>query len=150
MPRSKAARKAQQTVNSLTASLLGTNSSSSRSPSTKDYAFPFLQYVSLAGSHVVLLSFAALALPSSSKWLGFEPIPLASSIDRQQHPFLDPITSNPAATVVTVSLGVFAIVTWWSGWVRLWWALENKVQRPNSRDQRVKSKLNVSRSLSNQ
>lgn len=141
MPRSKASRKAKQAVDRLTSSLFGKGEAPKVSRGL--YSFPFLQYTSLAGSHVVLLSFAALALPSSSKWLGFKPIPLESSLDRPQHPFMEPITANPTATVVTVSLGLFATIVWWSGWVRLWWALENKQQRPDDKQKRIQSKLNV-------
>lgn len=143
MPRSKAGQKAKQTAAALTASLFAKDSDEAPRPPSNPYSFPFLQYTSLAGSHVILLSFAALTLPTSSKWLGFKPIPLASSLDRPQYPFLDPITANPTATVVTISLGLFAIIVWWSGWVRLWWALENKFQRPNDRNKRIQTKLTV-------
>lgn len=109
------------------------------------FKFPYLQYASLLGTYVVLVCFAGLALPSSSKWLGFRSLPQLSSVDRPQHPFLNPITSNPAGTVVTVSVGIFGLTVWWAGWVRLWWAQEKRLTRIENHTERVQSKISVRR-----
>jgi phosphatidylinositol glycan class F len=148
MPRSKAKQKAKLAAADATASTgAPADTTDGISKLGTKFDFPYLQYVSLGGSHALLLAFAALALPRSSKWLGFKSIPQATSLDRPQHPFLNPVTANPAASVFTVSLGVLGIVVWWSGWVRLWWALEKKAARIDDSNERIRAKLLVSRRL---
>jgi len=107
--------------------------------------FPFAQYISVLGTYVVLVCFAALALPPSAKWLGFQPIPQATSLDRPQHPLLNPITANPAGTVIMVSMGVFVITIWWAGWMRLWWAQEKHLTRIENNTLRAQEKIFVCR-----
>lgn len=107
------------------------------------YKFPFLQYASVAGTCAVLVSFCAVALPSSAKWLGFRPLPQLSSVDRPQPAYLNPITANPAGTVLSVSLGIFAVMGWWAGWVRQWWADEKRLKRFESSTERAQEKIFV-------
>lgn len=105
--------------------------------------FPYFQYASVLGTYSVLVCFAAVALPPSSKWLGFQPIPQATSIDRPQYQFLNPITANPAGTVMAMSVGLFAVNMWWAGWMRLWWAQEKHLVRIQNNTQRAQEKIFV-------
>lgn len=105
--------------------------------------FPHAQYISVLGTYAVLVCFAAVALPPSSKWLGFQPIPQATSIDRPQHPLLNPITAHPTGTVITVSIGVFVITIWWAGWMRLWWTQEKHLTRIENNTLRAQEKVFV-------
>lgn len=140
MPRSRTKPKSSTTTTTVTPS-----EPTASSKIQTVYAFPYYQYASLLGTYVLLVSFAALALPSSSRWLGFKPLPQTSSNDRPQHPWLNPITSNPAGSIVTLSVGVAGVGVWWSGWVRLWWANEKKLRRIENHTDRVQEKMHVRR-----
>jgi len=61
---------------------------------------------------------------------------------------LNPITANPAGTVITVSLGLFVITIWWAGWMRLWWAQEKHLSRIEDNKLRAQEKIFKMRSAS--
>ena len=90
-----------------------------------DPEFPFAHYTSIVGINSSLMVFVGLFLPRSSMpFLDIEsntsPIQ-ATSRDRPQHPFLEPLTANPVATLLYICLGVTVLQAWWSAWVRHWW-----------------------------
>ncbi|KAF9516039.1 hypothetical protein BS47DRAFT_1341364 [Hydnum rufescens UP504] len=103
-------------------------------------SFPLLQYTSLVGTKALLLIFTALYLPRSSSWFGIRLDSQKSSLDRPQLPFLVPLTANPTATGLWISLGCALIIMWWAGWTRLWWSLEKKTAISDS-STRVRAKL---------
>ncbi|KAF9458269.1 GPI biosynthesis protein family Pig-F-domain-containing protein, partial [Collybia nuda] len=87
--------------------------------------FPFARYTSVVGVQTTLLAFAALFLPRTTFLFELtkpsrDPA-FISSRDKPQHPFLEPITLSPTATLASICLGVFMIQGWWGGWVRNWW-----------------------------
>jgi len=89
----------------------------------------------------LLLSFTAIYLPRSPTWLNVDSQrQQRSSLDRPQHPFLAPLTANPALTVLWVCAGTFIINMWWAGWVRLWWAQEKNMKIDDS-TKRVQAKI---------
>ncbi|KAF8324085.1 hypothetical protein DL93DRAFT_2092708 [Clavulina sp. PMI_390] len=112
-----------------------------KNSSPKEYAFPFLQYASLLGTSTVLVLFSALAPPTSSKWLGFRPLPQNTSLDRPQLAFLNPFTANPTGTIVSVCIGVALVMVWWASWVRQWWQDEKRVKRIENSTERAGEKI---------
>ena len=88
-------------------------------------AFSFFQYASTLGVHTSLLLFTVLFLPKTSLFYYASPsqFPLAqsaSSRDRPQPPFLEPLTASPTLTLGWICVGVCILVVWWGGWVRSW------------------------------
>lgn len=87
--------------------------------------FPYARYTSIVGVNTSLLVFVGLFLPRSTTFFDMAkstiPPIQATSRDRPQHPFLEPLTANPVATLVYICLGVTVLQAWWSGWVRYWW-----------------------------
>lgn len=83
-------------------------------------SFPYARYISLLGAHSLLLIFTALFIPRTS--LLVAPLPAqASSQDKPQHPFLHPITADPALTLAWLCAGVLTCQIWWASWLRMWW-----------------------------
>jgi phosphatidylinositol glycan class F len=82
-------------------------------------------YFSIVGVHTTLWIFVAFYLPRTAvlsdlakpQW-GEAQI---SSRDRPQHPFLEPLTSNPTATLIYICAGAVMLQSWWGGWMREWW-----------------------------
>ncbi|KAF9484298.1 hypothetical protein BDN70DRAFT_989748 [Pholiota conissans] len=82
-------------------------------------------YFSIVGVHTTLWVFVAFYLPRTAvlsdlaapKW-GEAQI---SSRDRPQHPFLEPLTRNPTATLFYICAGAIVLQSWWGGWMREWW-----------------------------
>jgi len=82
--------------------------------------FPFARYTSVVGVHTNLLAFSALFLPRSVFFVTTPDLTPASSRDKPQHPFLDPLTINPAWTLACICGGAIILQGWWGGWVRKW------------------------------
>ncbi|KAJ7075418.1 GPI biosynthesis protein family Pig-F-domain-containing protein [Mycena belliarum] len=83
--------------------------------------FPFAGYTSVVGVHTTLLAFSALFLPRTTDVFELlAPEVETTSKDRPQHPFLDTLTRNPAATLVCICAGAVVLQSWWGGWVRGW------------------------------
>jgi len=82
-------------------------------------------YLSLVAVHTTLWAFTALYLPRASflanltrpEWDASQ----LTSQDRPQHPFLEPLTKNPTATLWATCAGAAALQGWWAGWLREWW-----------------------------
>lgn len=88
---------------------------------------PGNSYIPIVGVHTTLLLFNALFLPRTTflqdiAGLRVDPAQL-SSLDRPQHPFLEPLTLNPLTTIVYICLGAAVLQTWWAGYVRDWLSL---------------------------
>ncbi|KAJ3565995.1 hypothetical protein NP233_g7286 [Leucocoprinus birnbaumii] len=88
---------------------------------------PGNSYIPVVGVHATLLLFNALFLPRTTfmqdlTGVRVDPSQL-SSLDRPQHPFLEPLTLNPLTTIAYVCLGAAALQTWWAGYMREWWSL---------------------------
>jgi len=88
----------------------------------QESALPLARYSSLVGTQTVLLLFTAFFLPRSTMTLlGPAYLPLQkSSVDRPQHPFLEPLTASPSLTLAWMCSGVAAIMPWWAGYMRVW------------------------------
>lgn len=81
-------------------------------------SFPFTRFSSLLGVHTALLGFVALYLPRSSLLLF--PLPdQASSRDRPQHPFIQPLTADPLLTLVWLCFGVAITQASYSTWLKI-------------------------------
>ncbi|KAF9531176.1 GPI biosynthesis protein family Pig-F-domain-containing protein [Crepidotus variabilis] len=88
-------------------------------------SIPIASYISIAGVHSTLWAFAVLFLPRTSflsplttpEW---DPTQLTSR-DKPQHPFLEPLTLNPTATLLWICFGAAVLQTWWASWLRKWW-----------------------------
>ncbi|KAG8982602.1 hypothetical protein FRB94_013282 [Tulasnella sp. JGI-2019a] len=88
-----------------------------------DSALPLARYTSILGTQCLLLLFTAFYLPrSTTALLGTDFIQNAqhTSLDRPQHPFLEPLTASPTLTLIWLCGGVAAIVFWWAGYMRVW------------------------------
>lgn len=86
--------------------------------------FPFARYTSVVGVNSSLMVFVGLFLPRSTTLFDAAKSHVstqATSRDRPQHTFLEPITANPVSTLVYVCLGVIVLQAWWSAWLRAWW-----------------------------
>jgi len=86
---------------------------------------PFFRYASTVGIQSSLLLFAALFLPRTSLlYFGsaneFPFAQPASSLDRPQSPFIEPLTASPVLTLAWICAGVAAIALWWATWMRKW------------------------------
>ena len=96
-------------------------------PSSPGEVFPGNSYIPVVGVHVTLLTFNALFLPRTTflQELTNIPIDLAqlSSLDRPQHPFLDPLTLSPLTTTLYICFGAAILQSWWAGYIREWWSL---------------------------
>jgi len=83
--------------------------------------FPFAQYTSVVGVHIILLLFTTLFLPRTTFLLTDAQPTQTSSRDRPQHPFLEPLTTNPLLTVTYICAGASTLQLWWCSWIRKWW-----------------------------
>jgi hypothetical protein len=87
--------------------------------------FPFFQYCSTLGVYCSLLFFTVFFLPRTSL-LWFESASqfpfaqVASSLDRPQSRFLEPLTASPTLTLGWICLGIALLVIWWTKWIRSW------------------------------
>lgn len=90
--------------------------SSTASESRRGF-FPFLQYASVVGVHVILVGFTALYLPQST--LLFGPLPVRKT-DRPQSEFMEVLTARPAVTAAWTLAGLCVLQVWWGTWVRKW------------------------------
>jgi phosphatidylinositol glycan class F len=92
---------------------------------------PFFQYASTVGIHSSLLIFAVLFLPrtsllyfpSTNDFLFAQP---ASSLDRPQSQFIEPLTASPVLTLSWICVGVATLAVWWAKWMRKWAYEENR------------------------
>lgn len=87
--------------------------------------FPFFQYASTLGIQSSLLLFTAFFLPRTSLLYFDSPAEFpfaqaASSLDRPQAAFLEPLTASPALTLGWICGGSCILVLWWARWVRSW------------------------------
>ncbi|TFK68158.1 hypothetical protein BDN72DRAFT_798153 [Pluteus cervinus] len=88
--------------------------------------FPYARYTSIVGVHTTLLAFSALFVPRTNvlfelaKQLDWEEGQLTSR-DKPQHPFLEPLTQSPVATLTCICLAVGLLQSWWASWLRGWW-----------------------------
>ncbi|KAG8950969.1 hypothetical protein FRC00_007470 [Tulasnella sp. 408] len=75
--------------------------SSKTDVSSHESGLPLARYTSIVGTQSLLLTFTALFLPrSTSSLLGSDFLPPpSSSLDRPQHPFLEPLTASPVLTL---------------------------------------------------
>ncbi|GAV98927.1 phosphatidylinositol-glycan biosynthesis class f [Lentinula edodes] len=113
--------------------------------------FPFARYTSVVGVNSSLMVFVGLFLPRSTTLFDgakSNASTQATSRDRPQHPFLEPITANPVSTLVYVCLGVIVLQAWWSAWLRDWWidyslkgTRDDKKMQKQSLDRRKLSQL---------
>ncbi|KAG8857064.1 hypothetical protein FRB96_005994 [Tulasnella sp. 330] len=96
---------------------------SQMSTEATDSALPLARYTSILGTQCLLLLFTAFFLPRSTTALLGEDFILKaqhSSLDRPQHPFLQPLTASPTLTLTWLCSGVAAIAFWWAGYMRVW------------------------------
>ncbi|KAJ4478239.1 GPI biosynthesis protein family Pig-F-domain-containing protein [Lentinula aciculospora] len=93
-------------------------------PSQDADFFPFARYTSVVGVNSSLMVFVGLFLPRSTVLFDAAQSSTstqASSQDRPQHPFLEPLTANPLSTLAYLCLGTIILQAWWSAWLRAWW-----------------------------
>ncbi|KXN83813.1 Phosphatidylinositol-glycan biosynthesis class F protein [Leucoagaricus sp. SymC.cos] len=86
-------------------------------------------YIPVVGVHTTLLLFSGLFLPRTTflqdvTGVRVDPAQL-SSLDRPQHPFLEPLTLNPLTTIIYICSGAAVLQTWWAGYIRNWWSHNN-------------------------
>jgi len=83
---------------------------------------PLARHISITGTESLLLVFTALFLPrSTSSLLGDDWLPPpSSSLDRPQHPWLEPLTASPTLTLLWLSAGVALVISWSAGYARAW------------------------------
>lgn len=79
--------------------------------------FPFAQYASVLGVHLILVGFTALYLPQTTRL--FAPL-AARKTDRPQSEFMEALTANPSLTLCWTSIGLTFLEVWWANWVRKW------------------------------
>ncbi|KAI5994531.1 GPI biosynthesis protein family Pig-F-domain-containing protein [Pisolithus marmoratus] len=79
--------------------------------------FPFFQYASIVGVHVVLVGFTALYLPQSTRMFGLLPV---RKTDRPQSEFMEALTACSAVTAAWTLAGLCFLQVWWGTWVRKW------------------------------
>lgn len=87
--------------------------------------FPFFQYASTLGIQTSLLLFTAFFLPRTSLLYFDTPAEFpfaqaASSLDRPQVLFLEPLTASPVLTLGWTCVGCCILVLWWTRWMRNW------------------------------
>lgn len=85
--------------------------------SSPNLDFPLARFASLVGVHTTLILFTALFLPRSSYLITSLPSQ-ASSKDRPQHPFLQPITADPLLTLTWLCFGAAVVQVSWAGWLK--------------------------------
>ncbi len=112
------------------------SASSSRTNDNSPIPSPSI-YLSLHLTLSFLLIFSFLFLPRTSIYL-YSPSPSPpllqkSSLDRPEHPFLTAITANPIGTMIWVNVGIWVCMTWWGGWLKVWWR-EEKIRKGEMRD----------------
>ncbi|KAH7883099.1 GPI biosynthesis protein family Pig-F-domain-containing protein [Phlebopus sp. FC_14] len=78
--------------------------------------FPFAQYASVVGVHLMLMVFTALYLPQTTRL--FRP---AAAPDRAQSDFMEALTANPVSTLGWTCAGLVILEVWWASWVRKWY-----------------------------
>lgn len=82
-------------------------------------------YFSVVGVHTTLWVFVAFYLPRTTFLADLASLELGesqiSSRDRPQHPFLAPLTANPASTLLYICAGGIILQSWWAEWMRNWW-----------------------------
>ncbi|KIO33132.1 hypothetical protein M407DRAFT_241161 [Tulasnella calospora MUT 4182] len=110
--------------------------SSKTDASSHESGLPLARYTSIVGTQSLLLAFTALFLPrSTTSLLGSDFLPPpSSSLDRPQHPFLEPITASPVLTLVWLCLGVGVVISWSSGYMRVWVKGETSSRAGNQED----------------
>ncbi|KIJ64725.1 hypothetical protein HYDPIDRAFT_28092 [Hydnomerulius pinastri MD-312] len=80
--------------------------------------FPFAQYASVVGVHLLLVGFTALYLPQTTRLFG----PLATrTTDRPQSEFMEALTADPVVTLGWICGGLVMLQVWWASWVRQWY-----------------------------
>jgi hypothetical protein len=80
---------------------------------------PLAQYVSLIGTHTLLLLFCMILMPRSTS-LFMELPPQASSQDRPQAEWMAPVTVLPSWSVGWMCVGAAAVQTFWARRLRTW------------------------------
>ncbi|KAI6115322.1 GPI biosynthesis protein family Pig-F-domain-containing protein [Pisolithus croceorrhizus] len=95
---------------------------SSTASESRGGSFPFFQYASVVGVHVILVGFTALYLPQSTRLFG--PLPVRKT-DRPQSEFMEALTARPAVTVAWTLAGLCVLQVWWGTWVRKWYFEQN-------------------------
>jgi GPI ethanolamine phosphate transferase 2/3 subunit F len=108
--------------------------------------FPFSRYISIVGVHTNLLAFTALYLPRTAFFIITPDLTPASSRDKPQHPFLDPLTINPAWTLASICGGAIILQGWWGGWVRNW-SIESTLTGSNEEKRLGRSMLDRRKSV---
>jgi len=118
-------------VRSLKRKLVAATTTSRHSLTT----FPLASYFSL---HLLLTAFLLFSfglLPRSDAFWRNENASenggskQTVSVDRPEHPFLTPITSDPFKTMVLEVIGVGFCMFWWSGHLRSWWSVAKRNER---------------------
>lgn len=79
--------------------------------------FPFAQYASVLGVHLILVGFTALYLPQTTRL--FAPL-AARKTDRPQSDFMEALTTDPSWTLGWIFAGLILLEVWWAGWMRKW------------------------------
>ena len=80
---------------------------------------PLAQYVSLIGTHSLLLLFCMILMPRST-FLFMDLPPQASSQDRPQAEWMAPVTVLPSWSVGWMCVGAAAVQTFWARRLRTW------------------------------
>lgn len=118
-------------IRSLKRKLVASTTTSRRSMTT----FPLASYFSVHSLLSAFLLFSFGFLPRSEAFWRQEDVAAASgsrqtvSVDRPEHPFLTPITSDPFKTMVLQVIGVGFCMIWWSGHLRSWWSVVKSNER---------------------
>ncbi|KAG8216237.1 GPI biosynthesis protein family Pig-F-domain-containing protein [Butyriboletus roseoflavus] len=79
--------------------------------------FPFAQYASVLGVHLILVGFIALYLPQTTRL--FAPLAVRKA-DRPQTEFIEMLTGDPSLTLGWIFAGLALLQVWWASWVRKW------------------------------
>lgn len=79
--------------------------------------FPFAQYVSVLGVHLILVGFTALYLPQTTRL--FAPL-AARKTDKPQSEFMEALTAEPSLTLSWIFVGLTLLEVWWASWMRKW------------------------------
>jgi hypothetical protein len=112
-----------------------------RSPTSMSIPFP--QYASTLGVHTSLLLFTAFFLPRTTLLYYASPSQFpfaqsASSRDRPQLSFFEPLTASPILTLCWICGGVCILVVWWARWIRSW-AYDQRVSASKKTDFEAKT-----------
>jgi len=87
-------------------------------PSLQKEILPGYSYIPVVGVHATLLAFNALFLPRTTFLQELTGVSVnsaqLSSLDRPQHPFLEPLTLNPLMTTLYICFGAAILQSWWS------------------------------------